>query len=968
MNQAGVAIHSRREDKNEMQDHEVGKKSARYCSGTVDKASTHLNTKCFRKKNLRLLHINIQSIRNKTNELEAYLAAKEPNVEVICISEHWLKESELEYLKVSDFTVASFFSRTEFTHGGTLILIKKSLEFRSLNNLSRLSIEKHCEIAAMKIKLLNVIILTIYRSPLGDFNIFINNLEKLLSSVSNDSKIIICGDFNVKFNTGNPQNVTLIDLFKTFGLEQTINDNTRAMNCIDNIFINFSLDDYTSYVSESLLSDHTSQTLEVTIFNPNIKYQKTSRPITLMGKYNFYERLSSSTWEFINDVSLHVNSKLTMLLDTILFAYRESFPEKTLTFKNNKPSQPKWFTNEIRTMRNHLNFLNEVCKQANTAENKKIRNKFRLAYKRTIKNEKIKVNDDIIKKSGNPTKTMWSIINSHKNKNCNEKPNISVNEFNNFFVHIADDIINKLQPTNIDPLKYMEFANTPEPFSFREVSYIEVRDIINSLKNNESRDIYGLNITLLKTIKDLILIPLTNLINECLRTGVFPDALKVACVIPIFKKGNKDDLGNYRPISLLPIISKIFEKVIKNQIVNYLETHKLLNEYQYGFREKLSTSDAILRFTENTLECFEKGMYSASLFCDLSKAFDCVSHNILLRKLQKFYFNDKSLMLISSYLENRRQSVRIEGEMSSELCISAGVPQGSILGPVLFLMYINDLPNAFEKITCLFYADDTTLSMSHLNLEQLEMQCIAVQSTAKTWFASNKLALNETKTLKMISATRDISSVENNPTKTKFLGVFLDPSLNWNAHVDYLSNSLSKNIYALRQLSNSVSKESLRSAYFALFHSRLSYATLAWGHSAGKHRLFGLQRKAVRIVGGVGYRDETKTLYINLKILTFPSIYAFQCLEYVHNHLYNFHTHADKHDYNTRNKNNLYPEFTRLTRAQTGTSYYGIKLYNEIPDYVKILPPTKFKIKLKDFLIKTAYFSIEEIIRNLKNI
>ena len=228
---------------------------------------------------------------------------------------------------------------------------------------------------------------------------------------------------------------------------------------------------------------------------------------------------------------------------------------------------------------------------------------------------------------------------------------------------------------------------------------------------------YGLNITLLKNVKNLLIIPLTKLINESFRTGVFPDTLKVACVIPIFKKGDKDDLGNYRPISLLPIITKIFEKAIKNQIVKYLEKHEILNKYQYGFREKLSTSDAILRFTEHTLDCFENGRYSASLFCDLSKAFDCVSHAILLKKLNTFNFNASSIKLIKSYLENRKQSVRLEDEISSELYVKAGVPQGSILGPVLFLIYINDLPNALGNIACLLYADDTTLSMSHHNLE-----------------------------------------------------------------------------------------------------------------------------------------------------------------------------------------------------------------------------------------------------------
>ena len=314
---------------------------------TSDAFQDQVNRNSLRKKRLRLLrllHINIQSMRNKISELEAYLAAKEPNIDVICVSEHWLQESEIQYIKVGEFTVASHFARTEFTHGGTLILLNKSLESYPLLNLNKFSIEKHCEIAAAKIKNLNITILTIYRSPIGDFNVFIDTLEKLLISV-NSNQMIICGDFNVKFNTGNHQDVTLTDLFKTFGLEQTIRESTREANCIDNIFINFSTDDYNSYSSESFLSDHKSVILEVTTFNHFIKYKKTCRPITETGKYIFYEQLAGVTWDFSDDGSLDINTKWNMLLDTILLAYNESFPEKLLSFKNNNLSQPSWFTN-----------------------------------------------------------------------------------------------------------------------------------------------------------------------------------------------------------------------------------------------------------------------------------------------------------------------------------------------------------------------------------------------------------------------------------------------------------------------------------------------------------------------------------------------------------------------------------------------------------------------------------------------
>lgn len=920
------------------------------------------------------MHINIQCIRNKINELEAVISNEIIPFDIICVNEHWLKCNEIDSFKnINDYQLASIFCRSVFSHGGTLILVKNNLNYKLLPHLSNLSSEKDCEISAIIIENFDfdTIVINIYRSPNGSLYIFFEILEKLLNKIDIKNKIILCGDFNIRFNTSDSANITLIDLLKTFGIEQTIFESTRLSNCIDNIFTNFSVDDYNSYNKELLLSDHLSQVLEVQLqINKRFQeHEKLIRPITEIGKNKFHGIMSSCTWECITDFSLDINEKFQIFLNTILQAYNQSFPEKLVRFENKYSMKVAWYTDDLRKMRDHLQFLNEVCKRHNTKHNKKIRNDFKQTYKNALKTKRIQSNDNHIKKSGNPAKTVWELINSsRKQKLPPSEIRIQPKDFNKFFVNVAGEVIGGLPKLDIDPLQSVKQADTSEPFAFREVTYIEVRHILNSLKNSNSKDIYGLNTALIKSIKNHIIIPLTKLINESLMTGIFPDLLKIASVIPVFKKGDPDDINNYRPISLLPIISKIFEKIMKTQITEYLERNKILYKFQFGFRENLSTTDAIIKFTEYTLDCFEKGFYSASLFCDLSKAFDCVSHALLIQKLAKYNFNRTSIQLIKTYLENRMQSVRLNGISSEMLYVISGVPQGSILGPVLFLIYINDMPNALENVNCIFYADDSTLQISDPNLENLMLKCDNVLSNAKKWFTPNALALNEKKTIKLISSTRDLSNVPNNPTCTKFLGVFIDPSLRWNDHVAYLAEQLSKGIYALRQLSNSVSSDVLKTAYFALCHSRLSYAILTWGHSSGRHRIFGLQRRAVRIVGGLGYRDDTKLAFISLKILTLPSIYALQCITHVHENLNTFNTHADFHQYDTRCRENIRTEFTRLTRGQTGVNYYGVRLYNLLDDHIKILPKQKFKAKIKDFLISNALFSYEDIEREIVNI
>ena len=549
-------------------------------------------------------------------------------------------------------------------------------------------------------------------------------------------------------------------------------------------------------------------------------------------------------------------------------------------------------------------------------------------------------------------------------------------QFNDFFTNIGTRLADKIGTTDIGYISPLNSLKDQKSIFLNPTSIEEIIKITKDLKSSHSCGFDGMSSKLLKSIISDIAPILTHVFNRSLVTGIVPSLLKVAKVNPIFKAGDNQVFSNYRPISILPAISKILEKIMYIRLLEFINLHDIFSTHQYGFRAKRSTYMAI-----NDLYCkitsdLDNKCHSLGIFLDLSKAFDTLNHDILLHKLNTYGIRGLANIWIKNYLADRKQHVVYNQRASSDRKIVCGVPQGSILGPLLFLLYINDLPLSSPSSHFIIFADDTNILFSHKDPEQLEKIINNELHKISNWFKLNKLSLNIGKTNFMIFKNKhsnkpdlnfkieiDNKNIEN-VNVTKFLGVLIDNNLSWKAHTTHVTKIVSKYNGIIRKVRPYLNQESLCTLYNTLVLPYLSYCALVWGdrNNANLESLFLVQKKIIRTCTNSLWLEHTTPLFISLKKLKIRDMYTYQLAIHMYRYNHNllppnlpdiqFTNLSDIHNYCTRQAQNLHIISTNTSLARNTMKTQGPIIWNTLNKSVKNCSSLAiFKSKLKKHIL-----------------
>ena len=948
----------------------------------LDAKSKSKNDLCYHEmqgNGLKIAQLNVNSLLKHIDEIKAFVISN--NVHVFAINESKLDETIFDdEVMIDNYNLVR--KDRDRQGGGVAIYLHKSLHFDKINHETMGDLE----IILLKVYLKSakpVLISTWYRPPSTDIGI-LDLYERFLSFVDTlKCDIILTGDINCDLLAKPLSSLTkkymnINDIYSVDVLNTTVATRTtdHSATLIDHMLTNNSKMVKRSGILDNSMSDHSISFL---IWNSHIP----SKPKFI----NFRMSSKIDVEQYKNDIrnqnwdSISIHDAVDLWQSLILEVVDKHMPYRS---KRISTKGSPWMNAIIFKM---MKKRDKLKRKANKLKDSKLMEEYRkLRNKITTEIRKAKkkyYSEKFANLKANPKqtwKTLKSIIPNKKsvestislNRGNDGETSLDIsNAFNTFFAEVGSNLAKEIP--NIDsPIENIHPGK--KSFVFTPVSENDVFKIINSLKNTKSVGVDKISVYVLKLCAVEIANSITKLINFSLSSGEFPNQWKSSKIIPIHKSGDKNSPSNFRPISILSCVSKILERVVQKQVLEFLHDNNSLSSVQSGFRPRHSTTTTLLKVTDDWLQSIDKKQYTGVVFVDLKKAFDTVNCDVLIKKLINLGISDTPCQWFKSYMSNRVCRTLLNSQLSCESVIRCGVPQGSILGPLLFIIYINDLVKCIKTCKVQLYADDTVLYCSNTSIKSIELALNSDLVNLYNWMCQNKLSVNCNKTVCMLLGSKHMLSKEhtlnlilnNLPIEQvnqyKYLGLLVDERISWNLQIEKMLKRIGQIISFLARLKRCLNESVLKLIYNSMILPYFDYADVIY-NSATKDltdRLQKLQNRAGRIILNLKLEDRVSIVQIhdtlNWQPLDIRRKYHSLALmfkimnnlapEYLQNEI-----QFVSHSYPSRFGLQIKLPKPRTECLKRSFNYRIAKAYNSLPPDIKSSPSINiFKTKILDVL------------------
>jgi len=945
-----------------------------------------LTTNCAEGCVLNIIHLNIRSLQRNYDEL-VILVNSLKNIDIIILSETFIL-SEVSFFAIDGYSI--FYNHAEFNKNDGVVMYIK-------NNLNIISVDT---IKLSQITLLRAIftynnithgITSFYRMPAAGAETFITEFSQYLTELNKNMIEIYVGDVNIDLLNKDSRLVNeYCSLADSNGYISYINKTTRVTSttssCLDHFFVrNIACKNHikaSGFVLQNAITDHYTVLLNLHYNKKNKIGIPKEKTISKIDFNKLDSLLSSEKWTnvFNSQNPIYATNSFVNTFNTHL----KSCTTK-IKLKKKEIKLTPWITHGImRSIRKRDNLKKRILRTLQPSDNQISHFKtYRNVLTKCIKTAKYNYYKQKINNSGNNYKNIWNCINEvsgYRQRKYNKIQCLKINnqnisdpseiaeQFNDHFINIgiemAKKIVNLTTTSDSMPRNHINSIFIPP------INHNNLISIINKLKINSSPGKDGITPKVIKLTHIHIIHALQHIINLIISTGTVPSCFKLSVVTPIHKSGSKSDKNNYRPISQINCFAKIFETYIKNCLLSFLKTYNLLSDKQYGFLSGLSTESAMNQLVSEVLGGFNAQRCSVAVFLDLARAFDTVPHTRLLGKLEGLGVRGKALNLIESYLSNRLQYVKVDDTYSEPKCIKIGIPQGTVLGPLLFLVYINDLYGIVANSNIISYADDTAIICSADNWDEAKSKTEHELDKVKRWLDTNFLTLNVQKTRFVAFSVlanhqplyKTIKISDNNTIEKtnniKYLGIVIDQHLRWDCHANYLAQKLRKFTYIFYTLRNILNNQMLKLVYSSLIESIIRYGINIWGSLLPTHvyNLQIAQNSILKIMFKLErlfptYELYTKNQVCNVKQIYFHTLlcWIFKSKKTLQTVSHPYQTRSNTEGFYTRNKYNSFI-------CQRQPEYLGPKHYNYLPDYLKAITSfKKFSKSLKTYILNNFH-------------